>query len=214
MPTVTHLGFFPWGCITNASDLVFEEDYGPGTPYPIGVPLAVAMKWYWRVRSWRVVLQIPDAFVDFVFAAGGTYQTGSNPPGEQVTAPVSEKALVCGVETNAEGFNGGFFDGYSVSLFSQAEFGPVIRSGNSFFPAFGFAGALQTLLFTSANPISYQKTGTATIDGRPLDAYVSPGFDLSTTNYVFQMSPHSYWAYSDTRGPIYDTVSGIQLRAF
>jgi hypothetical protein len=58
-----HSGWFPF-CIPaasgiwNGSGFPAPDQVGPGTFYPAGVPLATAMRWYWKVKTWHVASDI------------------------------------------------------------------------------------------------------------------------------------------------------------
>lgn len=212
MATVRHLGLLPF-CITPsaiAPNTDPEEVY-----YIAGVSPATLLRWYWRVKAWSVSASVTSSSpftpgtvtYDQTFTANNVRLgvSGSYP------APQNEKDLVC---QRATSFNEtlGSVGPFNFQLFTDGVNAVVKSYEDLFYPLCnvgfdgGNGGVISTLSgFGSAG-------GTISIDGLTVPSFLYP----STTAGSVIITPAEYWPYDpgDGGGPIYDSVTGAQLRGF
>jgi hypothetical protein len=204
MANFRHLGYFPF-CVAENDDFEEGEDYGAGTNYPVGVPLEMAMKWYWKVKTWRISYSIefvnpPEPLAvysdEFVFANNGefVFQT-------QVTEPELQKDLVCPLYTDVLRATPppSPSSEFQMNLFQDSINGPILKIGELYYPQllFNISIAEEAHTFTTIPPDTedtYIESGIASIDG-----YTIPSFVLQAEspqeikNCEFAMTVEEEW---------------------
>jgi hypothetical protein len=224
MATVRHLRPFPWCVPHSTAEMVARvnarsgADYGflnlvvqsgAGSLWPISVTLEDAMKFYWRVKNFRVTTACENISV-----VGPAHQ-----------GAINEKNLVCfppwPVETNVEEQNlGTVFRNASLSITwefliydpdTQLFRLPLVvtfvnNAGDTSETETG-----STSYWTEAGPDNIQK-GSIDFLGYtlPMGGGVDFSYGAGTVEAV------EYWPYDpgDGGGPIYDSATGAQLRPF
>ncbi len=208
MASVNHIGLFPW-CIPTISQ-------NPAFSYhPVAVDLEKAMKWFWRVKSWRfvgtanfsgeTVSQNQVILNNAIFDEGVYLQQ----------QPQSERGIVCVKETVGV-YN--YTEPNQFSMYLFIDFFPTnsrtVYFGNQLYPQFAATISVDGVsCSTASDNENALQVGVATIDGVtcPLtlgeDVYVD--FSASIT-----ITPEEYWPYDpeDGGGPIYDSATGARIR--
>lgn len=202
MATVRHIGLFPF-CVGEGDPSQQDFPY----LYSIGLTTQRVIEWFWRIKSWRldidVLISETERFVrsDIVPV---TYLAGNVEPME-VT---SERDLICFTSDTAFSVEkcypelvvqGGNCFGFGLFVSGGGFFPNLLRQDDLFYPA------IAVNFFEPSNLSATYDTNTGTIS-----AQVDPALG------TMSITPHEWWAYDpgDGGGPIYDTATGRQLRAF
>jgi hypothetical protein len=209
MASVRHLGLFPF-CIVNE----YPEDISAEV-FPIGVELERVIKWFWRVKKWKAVYTIDDYSNEVIFWNNSVSTFVLNPGGDnywETLNPESEKDLVCKKRTN---YNIYFTDSAPLgfSSFAFHMFGSVVRQGDLYYPVFDCNAFYGTNGIVTNSAIFFGDLIPINID---FDGITVPAFLLNTDSGSLSISIHEYWPYDpgDGGGPIYNSATGAQLRAF
>jgi hypothetical protein len=226
MATVRHLGLFPFCPRPVAAAAVDGIAIGAGnTQFPLGVPKNTAALWYWRVKTWRLdaTVTIAPGF-DSNYPDGTTVTHAESFPnnanytfGEATDQPANEKNLVCARGTTAEmsGSGSPAMSSAQFYLFSQLNFNDraFFDGAGLIYPSLyilsGFeSGQITTRQFDS----THQPGGTITIAGTSVPSFITDG--VAAASVI--VSVEEFWPYDpgDGGGPIYDSATGAQLRAF
>ena len=221
MPSVRHLGLFPF-CIANE----FPEDLFERSLLPIGVELDRVLKWFWRVKKWKAVYTIDDYSNEVIFwnNSVSTFVVNSGGPGGvsyyETLNPETEKDLVCKKGTNfAEYFNDGQFGAFSFSLFGSPPPHPslqpqpaVVRQGDLYYPRFLCVAAIGPNSITTVDADPEATPIDIDLDGITVPVFLTSG----AASGSLSISIHEYWPYDpdDGGGPIYNSTTGEQLRGF
>ena len=183
MDKVRHLGLFPF-CVPEYGGLPAWA--GPGTLYPVGVSLETAMRWFWRVKTWHINAAVGATQIQDTFAGGGSKNF------ESVTAPESEKHLVCASRTFAEN-SSATFDQYDVVIFNSVP-PAAFQFGNLIYPYLDLYGSVQGAQITSYNfesPEDYKSGGSITIDGISVPSLLSNNLGSGS----IEITAQEYWPY-------------------
>lgn len=213
MATVRHLGLLP-SCITPAlvqPGTAIEEVY-----YVLGVDLPTLLKWYWRVKTWSVSASVTSSnpFTPGTVTYEQTFTANNVRIGQfaqQYGDPQTEKDLVCQRVTR---FNEllGYTGVFNFDLFTDGVNTSVQSYDQLYYPllGIGFDGGNGGVV-TTLNGFGLSG-GTITIDGLSVPSFFSP----DTTDGFITVTASEYWPYDpgDGGGPIYDSITGQQLRAF
>lgn len=211
-------GYFPF-CLTKG----IPPLTGKGSDYPISLPLAKYMSWWWKVKTWK--LTGSSACIET--ADGGVvnnWSTTSLVQDDTYTSSItSEENLVCGgirqIKNNTAGGIG--FIATSIQLGTLTDLWSIIFEeyayidGATIYPRMRSDGWYDTLIpgdpkvQAQLDPLS-----TFRIDGVTIPAYIrwfpsDTGFDdwSITGSQSFDLDPETYWSYGGT----YDTTTGLPL---
>lgn len=212
MATVRHLGLLPWCPDTSGVDY-WGDPYsvGNGTPWPFGVDMEIAMKWYWRVKEWKA---------DY----SASSESGSN-SSSSISVPyaTNEKDLVTNFFEQTIIIGGTGYES-SARLWRT----PVIMT-----PPYNLAGVINSGLLwpqidiqiSDEDLLSYAFSNTLTLPVGAYDTYANSAsidghffnlYGLGFSSISVTITPNSYWPYdpNDGLGPIYNSTTGTQLRPF
>lgn len=221
MATVRHLGLLPF-CFSFSKEPEIIATFGNFSPYPIGLDLKTLLRWYWVVKRWKFSATLTGTNfrnepVNTSFE--DTFFNGNNYYADLTT----EKQLVCQriVEYTASStedsasfqmFNDGVQKVDEMTVFPLAEKKPSLYYPGLSFGYSNAAGEIGTYLTESGGNIA---GGTITVDGIVLPSYFQSNFNPPTAGSI-AITPTEYWPYDpgDGGGPIYDSTTGAQLRAF
>lgn len=214
MAAVRHLGLLPFCFLFSAANGGYGSTVlGSSSPYPIGLDLKTLLRWYWRVKRWTFSatltgtglggIPISTSFED-------TFFNGNNFSPELTT----EKQLVCQRSVYYPGDTGG---PATMLMFDEG----VQEVGELYYPSLSLgyvngAGSIGT--FLTELPDGDIPGGTIIMDGITLPSYFQS--NLYPTNGPssgsITITASEYWPYDpgDGGGPIYDSATGAQLRAF
>lgn len=237
MASVSHLGLFPF-CV-NELDSPSVDPFR--THYPFGISLEKALKWYWRVKTWRVQgsFEFTDfsppftfnSLIDIELPASTIFtNVSTNALEEPVTPSVeNEKDLVCSKPTQITlrgGLSpfGGTYRQIAMLLFSPAVVAApnqIIKVADLYYPQVSLTYEDTQILspfeyYIGARIASWDSffgvpVGIVEMDGETATLY---GNRSMTGSMNIQAT--EYWPYdpNDGGGPIYDSTTGQQLRAF
>lgn len=211
MATVRHLGLFPW-CVPTV------DQNAPYSAHPAAVDLETAMKWFWRVKSWRFVgtatLNDKTVTQNQIILNNAVYEEGDY----SVPQPQSESGIVC-VRGTRGVYNDFEVDGFGFYLFGEAiSQNPAIYYQGQLYPQIAAFIRVDDIGFgTITTTEGAVSAGTMSIDGISLSLTLGetspapPGSSASIT-----VTAEEYWPYDpgDGLGPIYDSTTGDKLREF
>lgn len=199
MASVRHLGLFPF-CVPQE----LPSDQEVPSEYPVGLSAADVMLWFWRVKAAEVTrfinVQIegqpppePDTeVVNIIYISQG-----------QEFAIEKETEIICFTEETGIYFN--------VTRDGQEE--------NFGFFFFAGSGNINSVVYDAESQLFYPR-----IIGPYGDAFSN--LTYNSDSYTFyneyvngsyvKMTAHEFYTYDpgDGGGPIYDSTTGAQLRAF
>jgi hypothetical protein len=217
MATVRHLGLLPF-CFSFSEVPEIIATFGVSTPYPIGLDVKTLLRWYWLVKRWTVSATVSglefggDPATDSIET---TFFNGNTLAPELLV----ESQLVCRRSTQffAENETNAFF----IKLFDDVqkqEDDDVVKQEDLYFPylsmAFsGLAGGIGTSFVEGGD---FFAGGSILIDGITLPSYLNNISGSTVSDGSITITPSEYWPYDprDGKGPIYDSVTGAQLRGF
>ena len=206
MATVRHLGLLP-SCITPVNT---NPGLGDGADYYVlPVDLPTLLKWYWRVKTWSVSASVTSSspFTPGTVTYEQTFTANNVRPGVPgFSTPQTEKDLVCQRRT--------FFNEVvgSTGVFNFELFNTVEEYLGDYYPHLNIAFDGGNGGIISTIPAAGILGGNITIDGQQADSFLYP----DTTDGFITVTASEYWPYDpgDGGGPLYDSTTGQQLRAF
>jgi hypothetical protein len=206
MATVRALQLFPGGCIEEIIDPSFIWPAGFDEGYPIGTDLTTAMAMYWRVKEWTFFAgnRADGIGQDAIVISLENYN------------PETEKDLVCN--------KGGSFAVLGVPPYiDESEQEETIFVTMDIFWGGGYAGFYEDKIYPAIFPFFGLFKFDVDASAGQLDQFgffleAELNFKLPTerTAYRLEVTPKTFWPYDpgDGGGPIYDSATGEQLRAF
>ena len=205
MATVRHLGLFPFCILDPANDpnssLVQME-----------MSVDLGLYFWWRVKKWTV-----DSASLTIIPEEGDPESIPIVTGEMtIELPAggiaSEKELVCPKQKQFAVGNTLNEVGVIFRIFPRAN-----QSGDLIKMSIDVGARIQTTSYFSGNGGSVEPNtvGTCTITVQDQNLTFPIGGDFSGTG-AMAISATEYWPYDpgDGGGPIYDSATGAQLRAF
>lgn len=188
----------------------FPAPFSIGTPaaiYPISVAFTKIIKWFWRVKNWRLTT---DLSVDGDVISGGAVTCSIIFGAARELDLVQPQSLVFQAASGVFLFNFEFF----------GEAGPtpgITFSAPNYKPSIQFTGDADTRVTFATNPTGLgtpDGTIVMLIDGEACNLYyfiLFGGTVVTCTN--FSLDPVLFWPYAaaDTT-PIYNTTTGAQLQ--
>jgi hypothetical protein len=211
MATVRHLGLLPF-CFSFSEVPEVIATFGVSTPYPIGLDVKTLLRWYWLVKRWTVSASLTGTGfrgVPISTSLEVTFFNGNNYSPELTT----EKQLVCrrnvvypGDTEPGEGIP------FSLLMFDEG----VQKVDEVYYPSLslGYTNGAGFIGTSLVEPGSVSG-GTIIMDGLTLPSWLYGQFAPITSGSI-TVTPSEYWPYDplDGKGPIYDSVTGAQLRGF
>lgn len=123
MAQVVHIGYFPIGFCPQSGGPT-----GSNTLNPVGVDVATAMKWYWKVKTWNMSVFLnttPTYSGSFNFDNGANTEfmgVVTTPP------PENEKGFVCARSTFLETAT------EDIDQINASFFESIFKSGETYYP--------------------------------------------------------------------------------
>lgn len=205
MSMISHLGYFPvvspWSiCIPSGT---------PDSNRPIGVSLTDAMRYYWRVKAWKIdfdlaITEDPPVFPQAI-AIGSASASRTTNSGVLVT---DEATMVCGTNRTLISFSGDSYSG-SATLFLTTST-PLITNSGLYYPRMGFQITVGDVGISTLDS-GFMSAIAADIDGVPVVTYYSGGTG-GVPSGTISVYPIEYWPHDPGDGPIWDASTGALLR--
>jgi hypothetical protein len=209
MATVRHLGLLPFCFSDSAANGGYgSTTLGTSSPYPIGLDLKTLLRWYWLVKRWTVSATMSGTGFRSVPVSTSeefTFFNGNNYSSELTT----EKQLVCQRSV--------YYPGDTESPFLLQMFNEGVQEVEGlYYPSLslGYTNGAGFIGTSQVEPGS-TSGGTIIMDGLTLPSWLFGQFAPITSGSI-TVTPSEYWPYDpgDGGGPIYDSVTGAQLRGF
>lgn len=244
MATVSYFGLFPAPffdglcprivesqdiVLTSENTTMFGGDFAENSRLNAWMTLEQATAFVWRVKSWKTV---HSSFTSYLYEDEVVTKSNEFEQIFQSTKvfsfpsenPINESQLVCGLRSpefgnGVLGFNAGSFSYHPPTNSFRPDMFMHLRGGGfqnfypSIFDPFGLTDDL-LIFFGEVGSITLQIGAVGYNQSLPVYGYFVRTAVSSSFNQT--IVPNEYWPYDpeDGGGPIYDSITGEQLRDF